>query len=121
MQSNQQIQDKLNQLHKYNFQIAIDDFGTGYSSLAYLKEFDVDYLKIDQSFVRNLTTGSDDEALCQAMIVMAHTLDIKVVAEGIETDMQRRILAAAGCDYGQGWLFAKALPAQEFAQLLQQQ
>jgi len=118
IQSNQQIRDKLSQLHNCNFQIAIDDFGTGYSNLAYLKDFDVDYLKIDQSFVQNLVTHSNDLALCEAMVAMAHRLGIKVVAEGIESDAQRKLLLSAGCDYGQGWYFSKALPAKAFSALL---
>lgn len=97
-------------------QVALDDFGTGYSSLAYLKKFDIDYLKIDQSFVRNLTPDSNDSALCEAIIVMAHKLGIKVIAEGIETDAQLSLLKAAGCDFGQGYLFSKPIPAPEFEQ-----
>ncbi len=91
-------------------QVAIDDFGTGYSSLSYLKRFDIDYLKIDQSFVRQLAPGSSDLALCQAIIVMAHSLGLKVIAEGIETSEQHQLLSAAGCDMGQGYLFARPMP-----------
>ncbi|HJV74934.1 MAG TPA: EAL domain-containing protein, partial [Noviherbaspirillum sp.] len=98
-------------------QVALDDFGTGYSSLAYLKKFDIDYLKIDQAFVRNLAPGSDDMALCEAMIVMAHKLGIKVIAEGVETEQQRALLAASKCDYGQGYLFSRPVPAEEFERL----
>jgi diguanylate cyclase (GGDEF)-like protein/PAS domain S-box-containing protein len=98
--------------------VSIDDFGTGYSSLSYLKKFDIDYLKIDQSFVKNLTAGSDDMILCEAIIVMAHKLGLKVIAEGVETAEQRDLLATAGCDYGQGYLFSKPLPAEEFEQWL---
>jgi diguanylate cyclase (GGDEF)-like protein/PAS domain S-box-containing protein len=95
-------------------QVALDDFGTGYSALSYLKKFDIDYLKIDQSFTRNLALGSEDMALCEAIIVMAHKLDIKVIAEGVETEGQKNLLIAAGCDYGQGYLFSKPIPANEF-------
>ena len=102
-------------------QVALDDFGTGYSSLSYLKKFDIDYLKIDQSFVRNLGADPDDQALCEAIIVMAHKLGLKVIAEGVETEAQRALLAAYGCDYAQGWLYSKALPAAEFEALLQAQ
>lgn len=98
--------------------VSIDDFGTGYSSLSYLKKFDIDYLKIDQSFVKNLTAGSDDMILCEAIIVMAHKLGLKVIAEGVETTEQRDLLSTAGCDYGQGYLFSKPLPADEFEQWL---
>jgi diguanylate cyclase (GGDEF)-like protein/PAS domain S-box-containing protein len=99
-------------------QVSLDDFGTGYSSLSYLKKFDIDYLKIDQSFTRNLSPHANDLALCEAIIVMAHKLGIKVIAEGIETQEQCDLLVAAGCDYGQGYLFSKPLLADEFRQLL---
>lgn len=99
-------------------QVAIDDFGTGYSALSYLKKFDIDYLKIDQSFVRNLCADSSDFVLCEAIIVMAHKLGLKVIAEGVETELQRDLLASVRCDYAQGYLFAKPLPALEFEGLL---
>lgn len=99
-------------------QIAIDDFGTGYSSLAYLKRFHIDYLKIDQSFTRNLAPGSSDLALSEAIIVMAHKLGLKVIAEGVETPEQRDLLYAAGCDYAQGYLFSRPVPPEAFEQLL---
>ena len=95
-------------------QVAIDDFGTGYSSLSYLKEFDIDYLKIDQSFVKNLKPGSSEHALSHAIIVMAHKLGLKVIAEGIETDEQRDLLKQMGCDYGQGYLFSRPIEPGEF-------
>ncbi len=98
--------------------VAIDDFGTGYSSLSYLKKFDIDYLKIDQSFTRNLSPGSSDLALSEAIIVMAHKLSLKVIAEGVETEQQRNLLLAAGCDYAQGYLYSKPLPPDDFEILL---
>ena len=98
-------------------QVALDDFGTGYSSLSYLKKFDIDYFKIDQSFIRNLTSDSSDMALCEAMIVMAHKLGIKVIAEGVETEQQRNLLKQIECDYGQGYLFSRPVPAEEFEKL----
>jgi EAL domain-containing protein (putative c-di-GMP-specific phosphodiesterase class I) len=101
--------------------VSLDDFGTGYSALAYLKKFNIDYIKIDRSFVSHLSPHSSDMTLCEAIIVMAHKLGIKVIAEGIETARQRNLLLEAGCDYGQGYLFAKPLPAAEFEQLLSQQ
>jgi diguanylate cyclase (GGDEF)-like protein/PAS domain S-box-containing protein len=100
-------------------QVSLDDFGTGYSSLSYLKKFDIDYLKIDQSFTRNLEANSDDMALCEAIIVMAHKLGLKVIAEGVETEQQRALLATAGCDYGQGYLFSRPVPPEQFEALLQ--
>ena len=99
-------------------QVSIDDFGTGYSSLSYLKKFDIDYLKIDRSFVHNLSNDADDLALCEAIIVMAHRLGLKVVAEGVETRLQRDLLRAAQCDFAQGYFYARPLPAQAFEQWL---
>ena len=99
-------------------QVAIDDFGTGYSAMSYLKQLDIDYLKIDQLFVNALTTDASDRAMCEAMVVMAHALGLKVIAEGVETVEQREVLQAMGCDYAQGFLFAKALPAPEFEVLM---
>ena len=95
-------------------QISLDDFGTGHSSLSYLKKLDIDYLKIDQSFVSNLAPHTDDMALCEAIIVMAHKLGMKVIAEGVETAEQRDLLTAVGCDYGQGYFFSKPVSAEEF-------
>ncbi|NHZ94955.1 EAL domain-containing protein [Massilia sp. CCM 8734] len=112
------VTDKLLQLRDAGIQVALDDFGTGYSSLSYLKKFDIDYLKIDRSFTRNLAPESSDMALSEAIIVMAHKLGLRVIAEGVETHEQRDLLLAAGCDYGQGYLFARPLPAEEFDALL---
>ena len=112
------VTTKLLQLRDAGIQVALDDFGTGYSSLSYLKKFDIDYLKIDRSFTRNLAPDSSDMALSDAIIVMAHKLDLKVIAEGVETPEQRDLLAAAGCDYGQGYLFARPMPAADFDALL---
>jgi EAL domain-containing protein (putative c-di-GMP-specific phosphodiesterase class I) len=89
--------------------------------LSYLKKFDIDYLKIDRSFTRNLAPRSSDMALSEAIIVMAHKLGLRVVAEGVETEEQRALLAAAGCDYGQGYLFARPVPADEFDTMLRTQ
>ncbi len=99
-------------------QLSLDDFGTGYSSLSYLKKFDIDYLKIDQAFVRNLSEGSSDLVLCRAIVTMAHALGLKVVAEGIETAEQRDLLDAMGCDYGQGYLFSRPVPFEVLDALL---
>ena len=99
-------------------QVSLDDFGTGYSSLSYLKKFDIDYLKIDRSFVANLEPDSDDLALCEAMIVMAHKLGIRVIAEGVETEVQRDLLQAAGCDFAQGFLFSPGVSAENFEKIL---
>jgi diguanylate cyclase (GGDEF)-like protein len=108
----------LNDLRVGGFQISLDDFGTGYSSLSYLKKFDIDYLKIDKSFVNNLSEGSNDMVLCEAIIVMAHKLGLKVIAEGVETEDQQHLLTDAGCDFGQGYLFAKPLPPASFEEAM---
>jgi EAL domain-containing protein (putative c-di-GMP-specific phosphodiesterase class I) len=118
MDARPEITDQLLRFRDNGMQVALDDFGTGYSSLSYLKKFDIDYIKIDQTFVRNLEPGSDDLALCEAMIVMAHKLGLKVIAEGVETDAQRQLLAERGCDYAQGYLFSKPVPAAQFEALL---
>ncbi len=120
LDSNSLINGALLTLRNADIQVSIDDFGTGYSSLSYLKKFDIDYLKIDRSFVSHLAIGHNDLALCEAIIVMAHKLDIKVIAEGVETAEQRDLLAAAGCDYAQGYLYSKPIPADEFEKLLKQ-
>lgn len=104
----------LDKFHHANMQVAIDDFGTGYSSLSYLKKFDIDYLKIDQSFTRNIENSDSDMALSEAIIVMSHKLGLKVIAEGVETEGQRDLLADAGCDFAQGYLYSHPVPPQEF-------
>lgn len=115
MDTSPETRQKLLKLRDADIQVALDDFGTGHSSLAYLNQLDIDYLKIDRSFVKNLKQPSNDLALCNAIIVMAHTLGLKVVAEGIETLEQHQLLQEAGCDFGQGYLYSPALPADEFA------
>jgi len=97
----------LNDLREAGAQFLLDDFGTGYSSLSYLKKLDVDYIKIDKSFIQNLTSDSEDMVLCEAIIVMAHKLGLKVIAEGVETAQQKNLLIKMGCDYGQGYLFSR--------------
>jgi diguanylate cyclase (GGDEF)-like protein/PAS domain S-box-containing protein len=108
------VADQLLDLRDAGIQMSLDDFGTGYSSLSYLQKFDIDFIKIDQSFVRHLIPNSTDLALCKAIIVMAHALGMRVIAEGVETVQQRDLLAEAGCDYGQGYFFSKPISAVEF-------
>lgn len=98
--------------------VSIDDFGTGYSSLSYLKTFPIDLLKIDQSFIRDITTNSDDAAITTTIIVLAHNLRLKVIAEGVETEEQMTYLREKGCDEAQGFYFSRPLPADEFTKLL---
>ncbi len=118
METNETARGKLFNIRDLKIDVAIDDFGTGYSSLSYLKMFDIDFLKIDRSFVKNLTADSDDHALVQAIIIMAHKLGIKVIAEGIETKAQRDLLVEAGCDFGQGYYYSKPLPGDKFLKLV---
>lgn len=112
------VSNQLLELGEAGIQFAIDDFGTGYSSLAYLKRFDIDYVKIDRSFVRNMASNANDVVLCEAIIVMAHKLGMQVIAEGVETPEQRDLLLSVGCDYAQGFLFSKPVTVEEFEQLL---
>ena len=118
MDANDKITNRLLDFRDAEVQVSIDDFGTGYSSLSYLKQFDIDYLKIDQSFVRNLDHDKNDLALCEAIIVMAHKLGIKVIAEGVETETQSQLLVDFGCDFAQGYLYSRPVPASEFETLL---
>ncbi|WP_369958400.1 EAL domain-containing protein [Pseudomonas benzenivorans] len=109
------------QLRDLGVKLAIDDFGTGYSSLSYLKRFPVDYVKIDQSFIRDLAAGGEDAAITRAIIAMAHGLELKVVAEGVETQAQMDFLKAQHCDELQGYLISRPVEASAFAQLLREQ
>jgi EAL domain-containing protein (putative c-di-GMP-specific phosphodiesterase class I) len=107
----------LRRLRDLGVKLVLDDFGTGYSSLAYLKHLPLDTIKIDQSFVAGLASAAD-RSIVEAVIALAHGLDIGVVGEGIETEDQLRILQGLSCDLGQGYLFARPLPATEAAKLL---
>jgi EAL domain-containing protein (putative c-di-GMP-specific phosphodiesterase class I) len=110
---------KLTALGSAGIRIAIDDFGTGHSSLAYLKRFPIDTLKIDRSFVSDLTRNTEDQTITATIITMGKSLDLTVVAEGVETKEQLDFLRARGCDEFQGYYAHKPMPADEFAQLLQ--
>jgi EAL domain-containing protein (putative c-di-GMP-specific phosphodiesterase class I) len=118
LEANNLTKEKLIEFSNAGVQIAIDDFGTGYSSLSYLKKFEIDYIKIDQSFVRNMTANSGDFALCEAMVVMAHKLGIEVIAEGVETLEQSKLLSEMGCDFAQGYYFAKPMQENVFLEWL---
>ncbi len=114
LEADQAVNHQLGGFRDARIEVAIDDFGTGYSSLSYINRFPIDYLKIDQSFVHDLTPGSQHHALSKAIIVMGHELGLKVIAEGIETDSQRSMLRLAGCDYGQGYLFSQPVSPETF-------
>ena len=108
----------LQVLREKGVQVALDDFGTGYSSLSYLRKFPVDALKIDQSFVAQITATGEDASIVTAVINMARSLKLRVVAEGVETLEQLAFLQAHECDEAQGYFFSRPVPAQQFATLL---
>jgi EAL domain-containing protein (putative c-di-GMP-specific phosphodiesterase class I) len=119
MQSDDGTIEKLRELKRMGMRISIDDFGTGYSSLSALRLFPVDALKIDGSFVRDVTTDPDDAAIASAVIALAHSLKLTVIAEAVETDEQLEFLRAEQCDSWQGYLFSAPVPVEECAALLQ--
>ncbi len=114
-----QAVDKMRELEAMGIALSIDDFGTGYSSLAALKSFPISRLKIDKSFVRDLAHSADDQAIARAIISLSHQLQMRVIAEGVETAQQRDFLAQYGCDEMQGYLFSKPVPPAEIPALLE--
>jgi EAL domain-containing protein (putative c-di-GMP-specific phosphodiesterase class I) len=114
MHNAQATVEMLEQLNRMGLKLAVDDFGTGYSSLSYLKRFPIDLLKIDRSFIMDIPAISDDIAIVSAVIAMAHQLNIKVLAEGVQSTEQRDILLSHRCDELQGYLFAHPLTAGDF-------
>jgi EAL domain-containing protein (putative c-di-GMP-specific phosphodiesterase class I) len=110
----------LQKLKGIGVTVSLDDFGTGYSSLSYLKGFPIDTIKIDRSFIRDLTTDPDNAAITAAIISMAKTLSLRVVAEGVETEAQLAFLREHGCDEMQGFLFSPPMPADEATELLRE-
>ena len=118
LSSDNEVLKQLLAFQQAGIKISLDDFGTGYSSLSYLRRFALDFIKIDKSFVYNLEYDAANVALCEAIIVMAHKLGLRVVAEGVETRQQAELLRRAGCDFAQGFLFGHAVPAPEFEAML---
>jgi diguanylate cyclase (GGDEF)-like protein/PAS domain S-box-containing protein len=121
LDNNPFVVQQLRQIAGHGMELVLDDFGTGYSSLSYLKKFEFQFLKIDRAFVMHLEAGTTDYALCDAIITMAHKLGMKVIAEGVETPEQMQLLREAGCDFGQGFLFSRAVPAEALAGLISSQ
>ncbi|WP_220461280.1 EAL domain-containing protein [Colwellia sp. MB3u-4] len=118
MENQTAVVNVLDKVRQQGIAVSIDDFGTGYCSFSYLKNYAIDYLKIDKSFVQNMSANNKDAALCEAIIVMASKLNIDVIAEGIETEQQQKFLAEAGCLFGQGYLLSRPLTKDNFEQLL---
>lgn len=118
MENQAEVVNALDKIRQQGISVAIDDFGTGYCSFSYLNNYAIDYLKIDKSFVQNMSADSKDIALCEAIIVMAKKLNIKVIAEGIETEQQKQLLVKAGGLLGQGYLLARPLSIADFEKLL---
>ncbi|WP_342616853.1 EAL domain-containing protein [Rhodoferax sp. GW822-FHT02A01] len=112
------VQQQLQTTRQSGLRLSLDDFGTGYSSLSYLHRYDIDFLKIDQSFMRELRQGSKNLTLCKAIIRMGHELGIQIIAEGIESTLQRDLLMEADCDFAQGYLFAKPMLPNEFLEFV---
>jgi len=106
------VLDKIARIRALGVRFSLDDFGTGYSSLAHLKRLGMDQLKIDQSFVRNIHSDSEDQVIAETIIYLGHNFGMQVIAEGVETEAQRQLLAHLGCDAFQGYLFAKPVVAE---------
>jgi diguanylate cyclase (GGDEF)-like protein len=118
MEDIQHTVNTLQQLHGLGVELAIDDFGTGYSSLAYLRQFPIDRLKIDQSFIRNALNNPDDASITRTIIRLAHSLNLKVIAEGVETKEHESFLSEEGCDEVQGFRYSRPVPPDKFFSLL---
>jgi EAL domain-containing protein (putative c-di-GMP-specific phosphodiesterase class I) len=119
MQDGEHMVEMLHAIKRLGVQIAVDDFGTGYSSLSYLHRFPVDRLKVDRSFVKDIATDPDSAAIVRTIIALGHNLDLKVVAEGVETEEQIAFLGANACDELQGYYFSKPVSGWRFRKLLQ--
>ena len=118
MDQGEQTINKLAQLRARNIQLSIDDFGQGYSSLSYLHRFPINILKIDRAFVNQMTDGGENIEIVRTITMLAHTLNMSVVAEGVETEQQVEILKKLGCEFGQGYLFSRPLAAPAAEQVI---
>lgn len=118
MESGGMTQDILSEFRRMGIRIAIDDFGTGYSSLSYLQKFQLDALKIDRSFIKDIARNPKDASITRAIILMAHSLGLEIVAEGIETEEQKVFIREHGCRYAQGYLYSRPVPAEEISKML---
>ena len=114
MNADEKIKADLNKLTELGVHIAMDDFGTGYSSLSYLRNYKFNIIKIDKSFIQDIADDLSDRKLVNAIVALSHSLGLKVIAEGVETEAQLSYLEEIGCDYAQGFLFGKPVPADEF-------
>jgi diguanylate cyclase (GGDEF)-like protein len=118
MEDIQQTIKTLKELHALGVELAIDDFGTGYSSLSYLRQFPIDRLKIDQSFIRNALNNTDDAAIARTIIALGRSLNLKIIAEGVETAAHEQFLISEGCDEVQGYRYARPVPSQKFVEFM---
>lgn len=120
MKNPESVASSLEELKRLGILVSVDDFGTGYSSLAHLKRLPIDVIKVDQSFVRNVTADANDAAIAAAIVTMAHALGMRVIAEGVETEEQAAFLRSRGCHAAQGYLFSRPIPAVEFLKFVEE-
>jgi EAL domain-containing protein (putative c-di-GMP-specific phosphodiesterase class I) len=118
IEADDQTLTKLDAFNKQGCKVAVDDFGTGYSSLSYLKQLPVDIIKIDRSFISGLPEDQGDAAILQAIIAMGHSLNIRVLAEGVETYAQEAAIAEKDCDLAQGYLYHRPMPLENLLEVL---